>query len=56
MGVTPFKVQVNFGILLFQVDIDVYDFEKWLSLLEGVEAWKFTGNNNKGFSPVNVPN
>ena len=23
---------------------------------EGVEAWKFVGNNSKGFSPVNVPN
>ena len=21
-----------------------------------VEAYKFAGNNNKGFSPVNVPN
>ena len=21
-----------------------------------VEAWKFVGNNRKGFSPVNVPN
>ena len=21
-----------------------------------VEAWKFAGNNNKGLSPVNVPN
>ena len=21
-----------------------------------VEAWKFVGNNSKGFSPVNVPN
>ena len=23
---------------------------------EGVEAWKFAGNNSKGFSPVNAPN
>ena len=23
---------------------------------ETVEAWKFAGNNRKGFSPVNVPN
>ena len=21
-----------------------------------VKAWKFTGNNSKGFSPINVPN
>ena len=24
-------------------------------LLRAVEAWKFAGNNNKGFSPVNIP-
>ena len=23
---------------------------------EGVEAWKFAGDNRKGFSPINVPN
>ena len=23
---------------------------------EPIEAWKFAGDNSKGFSPVNVPN
>jgi hypothetical protein len=34
-GVTPFKVQVNFDIPLFEGQIDVDALEKWLSLLEG---------------------
>lgn len=32
---TPFKVQVNFDIPLFEGQIDVDAFEKWLNLLEG---------------------
>jgi hypothetical protein len=34
-GTTPFKVQINFDILIFegQINIDVVD--KWLNLLEG---------------------
>ena len=34
-GATPFKVQVNFDIPLFEVKIDANALEKWLSLLEG---------------------
>ena len=34
-GVTPFKVQVNFDIPLFEGQIDADALEKWLSLLEG---------------------
>jgi hypothetical protein len=34
-GVTPFKVQVNFDILLFEGQIDVDALEKWLNILEG---------------------
>jgi hypothetical protein len=34
-GVTPFKVQVNFDIPLFEGQIDAYALEKWLNLLEG---------------------
>ena len=26
------------------------------SVNKNVEAWKFVGNDSKGFSPVNVPN
>ena len=34
-GATPFKVQVKFGIPLFEGKIDAYALGKWLSLLEG---------------------
>jgi hypothetical protein len=34
-GETPFKVQVNFDIPLFEGKIDVYALEKWLNMLEG---------------------
>jgi hypothetical protein len=34
-SVTPFKVQVNFDIPLFEGQIDAYALEKWLNLLEG---------------------
>jgi hypothetical protein len=32
---TPFKVQVNFDIPLFEGLIDAYVLDKWLNLLEG---------------------
>ena len=32
---TPFKVQVNFDIPLFEGQIDVDALEKWLNVLEG---------------------
>jgi hypothetical protein len=32
---TPFKVQVNFDIPLFEGQIDANALEKWLNLLEG---------------------
>jgi hypothetical protein len=32
---TPFKVQVNFDILVFEGQIDADALEKWLNLLEG---------------------
>ena len=32
---TPFKVQVNFDIPLFEGQIDVDALDKWLNLLEG---------------------
>jgi hypothetical protein len=34
-SVTPFKVQVNFDIPLFEGQIDVDAIEKWLNMLEG---------------------
>jgi hypothetical protein len=34
-GTSPFKVQVNFDIPIFEVQIDGDALEKWLNLLEG---------------------
>jgi hypothetical protein len=34
-GTSPFKVQVNFDIPIFEGQIDVNALEKWLNLLEG---------------------
>jgi hypothetical protein len=33
---TPFRVQVNFDIILFEVLIDVDVVDKWLNLIEGI--------------------
>jgi hypothetical protein len=34
-GTSPFKVQVNFEIPIFQGQKDAYALDKWLNLLEG---------------------
>ena len=34
-GATPFKVQINFDISIFEGQIDVDVVDKWLNLLEG---------------------
>jgi hypothetical protein len=34
-GATPFNVQINFDINLFEGHIDIYVVDKWLNLLEG---------------------
>ena len=34
-GANPFKVQVNFGIPIFEIQIDADDIDRWLNLLEG---------------------
>jgi hypothetical protein len=34
-GATPFKVQVNFDIPIFDGQIYAYDIDRWLNLLEG---------------------
>jgi hypothetical protein len=46
-GVTPFKVQVNFYISLFEGYIDIDTLEKWLSLLEGYLFVQSFSNNEK---------
>jgi hypothetical protein len=35
IGTTPFKVQINFDIPIFEGHIDTYVVDKWLNLLEG---------------------
>jgi len=34
-GVTPFKVQINFDISIFEGQIDADVVDKWLNILEG---------------------
>jgi hypothetical protein len=34
-GTSPFKVQVNFDIPIFEGQIDVDALDKWLNMLEG---------------------
>jgi hypothetical protein len=34
-GTSPFKIQVNFDILVFKGHIDADALEKWLNMLEG---------------------
>jgi hypothetical protein len=34
-GATPFKVQINFNIPIFEGQVDAYVVYKWLNLLEG---------------------
>jgi hypothetical protein len=46
-GVTPFKVQVNFDIPLFEGQIDIDALEKWLSLLEGYFSIQNFSNSEK---------
>jgi hypothetical protein len=33
-GAAPFKVHINFNILVFEGQIDADDVDKWLNLLE----------------------
>ena len=47
---TPFKVQVNFDIPLFEVLIDADVVDKWLNLLEGYfSIHKFSDRENINF-------
>jgi hypothetical protein len=34
-GTSPFKVQVNFNIIVFEGQIDADALEKWLNMIEG---------------------
>ena len=40
-GTSPFKVQCNFDIPIFEGQIDAYDLEKWLNMIEGYLSVQF---------------
>ena len=46
-GVTPFKVQVNLYIPLFEGQIDANALEKWLNLLEGYYSFQKKSDSEK---------
>ena len=46
-SVTPFKVQVNFDIHLFEDQIDADSLEKWLNMLEGYYSVQKFSNSEK---------
>jgi hypothetical protein len=53
--VTPFKVQVNFYISLFQCQIDVDTLENWLNLLKGYFlVYNFSNREKITFALLNV--
>lgn len=46
-SMTPFKVQVNFDIPLFEGQINVDDLQKWLNLLEGYYFFQKNSESEK---------
>ena len=54
-GTTPFKVQVNFEISIFEGQIDVDIIDRWLNLLEGYFlVHDFSNWENINFSLLKV--
>jgi hypothetical protein len=50
-GSTPFKVQINFDIPIFEGQIDADSIDKWLNLLEGYfSVHKFSNRKNITFA------
>ena len=50
-GTTPFKVQVNYEIIVFKGQIDVNALEKWVNLLEGYfSVYNFSDRENITFA------
>jgi hypothetical protein len=50
-GTTPFKVQINFDIPIFESQIDADVVDKWLNLLEGYFSdHNFSNRENITFS------
>jgi hypothetical protein len=54
-GATPFKVQINFNIPIFEGQIDADVVDKWLNLLEGYfYVHKFSNRENITFALLKV--
>ena len=54
-GVSPFKVQINFDIPIFEGQIDAYAIDKWLNLLEGYfSVHNFLNRENITFALLKV--
>ena len=54
-GVAPFKVQINFNILVFEDQIDADVLGKWLNLLEGYfSIHNFSNRENITFALLKV--
>jgi hypothetical protein len=54
-GVSPFKVQTNFNIPIFEGQIDIDAVDKWLNLLEGYfSIHNFSNRENITFSLLKV--
>ena len=54
-GTTPFKVQVNFGIPIFEGHIDVGVIDRWLNMLEGYfSVHEFSNWENIVFSLLKI--
>jgi hypothetical protein len=55
-GTSPFKVQVNFYIPIFEGQIDAQSLDKWLNLLEGYfSVHNFTDRENITFALLKAP-
>jgi hypothetical protein len=54
-GTSPFKVQINFDIPIFEGHIDADAIGKWLNLLEGYSSFhNFSNRENITFSLLKV--
>jgi hypothetical protein len=54
-GTTPFKVQINFDIPIFEGQIDAYVVDKWFNLLEGYFfVHNFSNRENITFALLEV--
>jgi hypothetical protein len=55
IGVAPFKVQINFDIPIFEVQIDANVVDKWFNLLEGYfSVHNFSNRENITFVLLKV--